>query len=562
MYALPLLVLLSIPGVARDGYVSPPLQAAQSPSPTNKIVDTVSTAGPTVRELRSGIERLLDRGGWEGADWSVMAASLDGGDVLFSHAAGRELAPASNMKLFTTAAALHFIGPDYRFKTYLLTTGEIRDSVLVGDLIIYGTGDPTLSGRYYRAETPIWEQFAAALERLGIQRVRGDIVGDASYFNGRATGVGWEADYMDARYAAPASALAYNDNVVTLYIRPGDQVGWRPRVQFIPDGRRIAVVNQAVTSAGGGQGIRVDRASYDGPIVIRGEIARGHSGIWRAVPVGDPARYSVAVFAAVLADHGIPVTGRARSVHERSGSAVTGRMIFGESEDGMARPRVLDVHRSPPLLEILRVINMESHNFSAEMMLRTAGRFAIGDGSIRGGAAAVRTLIENGAGIVPDSLRILDGSGLSSLNRVSARTVVALLAYMARSPTARAFHSTLPVAGTSDGLRRMYRTAAADNLHAKTGTIDGVSALSGYVRAANGELIAFSIISNNVPSEWRAKRIEDAIGARLAAFSRPRPQPASGRMRLDSTNASASFRSRPRSPAMSLTSTPPLVSAE
>ncbi|MFW6201998.1 MAG: D-alanyl-D-alanine carboxypeptidase, partial [Gemmatimonadota bacterium] len=167
----------------------------------------------------------------------------------------------------------------------------------------------------------------------------------------------------------------------------------------------------------------------------------------------------------------------------------------------------------------------ESHNFYAEMVLRTVGRVATGDGSIEGGARAIEAMLRR-----PDRrqglpLRIVDGSGLSTFNRASARTITTLLADMARSPLAQTFWSTLPVAGDYAGLGRMYRTAAAGNLRAKTGTIRGVSALSGYVRAANGEVLAFSVISNDVPSTWMAKRVEDAIGARLAEFDRPATAP-------------------------------------
>jgi D-alanyl-D-alanine carboxypeptidase/D-alanyl-D-alanine-endopeptidase (penicillin-binding protein 4) len=140
---------------------------------------------------------------------------------------------------------------------------------------------------------------------------------------------------------------------------------------------------------------------------------------------------------------------------------------------------------------------------------------------MEGGARAVHYLVECETGADSPVLEIFDGSGLSVLNRTNPRTTVRLLSYMADSPMWDNFWETLPEAGDAQGLKRMYRTGAERNLRAKTGTIDHVSALSGYVRAANGERLAFSIMSNNVPSTWRAKRVEDAIGARLASFTRP-----------------------------------------
>ncbi|HEX7091523.1 MAG TPA: D-alanyl-D-alanine carboxypeptidase, partial [Longimicrobiales bacterium] len=177
----------------------------------------------------------------------------------------------------------------------------------------------------------------------------------------------------------------------------------------------------------------------------------------------------------------------------------------------------------------LEVTNKKSHNLYAEQVLRTVGRVAVGEGTVEGGVRAVRYMLECETGASNAELADLvidDGSGLSVLNRVSAGDMIRLLTYMARSPMWRAYWATLPEAGAPDGLRRMQRTAAEHNLRAKTGTIDHVSALSGYVRAANGERLAFSIISNDVPSTWRAKRVEDAIGARLAAFRRSAAGPA------------------------------------
>jgi D-alanyl-D-alanine carboxypeptidase/D-alanyl-D-alanine-endopeptidase (penicillin-binding protein 4) len=160
----------------------------------------------------------------------------------------------------------------------------------------------------------------------------------------------------------------------------------------------------------------------------------------------------------------------------------------------------------------------------AEQVLRTVGRVAVGEGSVAGGFRAVRHMLEQQGNTT--QLAMYDGSGLSVLNRSSAGGIIDVLALMAESPMWDYYWETLPEAGASDGLRRMYRTAAEGNLRAKTGTIDRVSALSGYVTAANGERLAFSIISNNVPSTWMAKRVEDAIGARLAQFERPLGAPA------------------------------------
>src|SRR5690606_27071992 len=280
--------------------------------------------------------------------------------------------------------------------------------------------------------------------------------------------------------------------------------GWRPRIQMIPGGEGIAIVNLATTVAGGSTWLDVNRAAYDGPIVIRGRISAGSKGVWRAVPVADPARFAAAVLREVLQARGIVVHGGIRSIHKAESSPVTGRKVHAPAFE--SRPlRVLALHQSPSMQEILGVVNKKSHNLYAEAVLRSVGRVATGEGSVWGGSRAIHEMLEREMGLDTLALQLFDGTGLSVLNRGRPRTMTHLLTYMAHSPMWPSYWETLPEAGDPRGLRRMHQTPAAGNLRAKTGTINHVSALSGYVRAANGERLAFAIISNDVPSTWRAK---------------------------------------------------------
>jgi D-alanyl-D-alanine carboxypeptidase/D-alanyl-D-alanine-endopeptidase (penicillin-binding protein 4) len=178
------------------------------------------------------------------------------------------------------------------------------------------------------------------------------------------------------------------------------------------------------------------------------------------------------------------------------------------------------VHLSPPLAEIAAVTNHVSHNLFAEALLKAVGRVAVGEGSFTGGARAVEYFLGCETELDSANVRLVDGSGLSRFNQVTARATIRLLDYMTRSGTWEVYVESLPEAGTARGLRRMFGTAAAENLRAKTGTIQNVSSLSGYVRSADGERLAFSVIANGVPSTSREKGTEDAIGARLARFRR------------------------------------------
>ncbi len=472
--------------------------------------------------LSRDVHRAVASPGWRGDLWGVVVVSLDAGDTLVAYEPTRELEPASNLKLFTTAAALHYLGSQYRYATYLAGTGPIRGGVLEGDLVLYGTGDPTPSGKFYEPEQGAYEALADSIAAMGVRRIAGDVVGDASYFEGQPVGSGWEMRYVTHTYAAQGSALSYNDNVATLRVRPADSVGAPPQVTVLPAGA-IQMVNEARTVASGRSWIEVERSGYDAPIVVRGQIQRGNSGLWRAVPVVDPARFAASVMRDLLAERGITVVGSVRAVHDAARSPITATRVFAPALEGGPAIQVLAVHHSPPLIDIIRVINQRSHNVYAEAVLRTVGRVTTGSGSVDGGQRAVDAMLKQVGGGAASMVHMDDGSGLSPLNRVTPMAVADLLMFVARSPYFDDFLTTLPEAAHSRGLRRMQHTPAAGNLRAKTGTIEHVSALSGYVRAKNGERLVFSIISNGVPSTWKAKRIEDRIGARLAAFDRPVP---------------------------------------
>lgn len=482
----------------------------EQPAPIAAATEPVAVAA-----LRTNLGKLLDHPARRTERWSILAVSLDRGDTLFARTPAQALAPASNIKLFTSAAALEYLGAEHRFRTYVLADGPIREGVLDGNLYLYGTGDPTLGTRFAEEPAPALVALADTLEALGIREIRGDIVGDGSHFSGPGSGDGWQEDYINAWYAASAGALSVHENLVRLDIRPG-AAGEPPDVSFVPGGAGIAVRNEAVTAGGRAS---VVRSSYDGPILITGRVGAPFTA---AVPVGDPAMYATALFRDVVLERGIILHGVARVVEAVEESPVTGRSAFAPALEPGGGVWVLAEHASPPLVEILEAVNKQSHNFYSEQVLRAVGRAATGAGSARAGAHAVRVLLAR-AGADTTRIRVVDGSGLSPLNDASAEDFIALLAYMADSPQGAAFMETLPVAAEAPRFRRMGGTPAQGNLRAKTGTIQHVSALSGYVTTANGERVAFSIIGNELGSVAQGKHIENTIGAQLAAFDRTDP---------------------------------------
>jgi serine-type D-Ala-D-Ala carboxypeptidase/endopeptidase (penicillin-binding protein 4) len=479
----------------------------------------VAAAGPesaAMLSLRTNLSQVLEHPARRAEEWSILAVSLDRGDTLFAHSPDRALAPASNMKLLTTAGALRYLGAEHRFTTYLYADGPIRDGVLHGNLYLYGTGDPTLGTRFAERPAPALLALADTLSQLGVRAIMGDIVGDGSYFTGPNSGEGWQPDYMNAWYASPAGALAVHENLIRVEVAPGD-AGGPPELSFVPGGSGVAVRNEAVS--GGGGRARVVRSHYEGPILVEGQVGARSAA---TVAVGDPAMYAAALLRDVLLDREIVVRGVTRQIVDGEESPITGRTVFAPTLEPERAVRILAEHTSPPLTEILVTINHQSQNFYSEQVLRALGRAATGVGSARAGAHAIQQIMAE-AGVDTTSVYIADGCGLSPLNDVSAGAFIALLAYVADSPMGPAFMAALPVAGESRRFRRMGGTPAAGNLRAKTGTIKRVSALSGYVSSATGERIAFAIIGNNLGSVAQGKHIENVIGAQLASFNRTAP---------------------------------------
>ena len=498
-----------------------PIQTPE-PAPLSVRPPPPPPPGENVLALRQDLSALLNTPSLRDAAWSVLVVSLEGGDTLFAQDENRFLAPASNMKLATTAAALHFLGPSFTYRTFIFADGPIDNGVLKGDLILYGTGDPGISDRFYQSPTEVFEAFASQIAEAGISRIEGAVVGDATYFSGPGLGPEWNPRDLNEWFAASVSSLSFNENIVTLQILPSARLGFPPRIETIPPGFPLDLNNRAETVARRPRpNLWLDRVEPTATIRVDGEIRHGGPDIWRRLTVPDPAVFAARALREVLISSGIDVGRRERAVHRVAESRITGRESWASGLIDADEPRLLASHTSPELLEYLTVVNHRSHNFFAETIIKTIGKIANGEGSFAGGARAVQSFATGEARVEADQITAVDGSGLSKSNRTSAAALVGLLQYVATSDHWDAFVSTLPEAGRS--LRRMYGTRAVRNLRAKTGTIDRVSALTGIVTTRDGETLLFSILSNELRSTGPAKRVEDRIGARLADFRRSVP---------------------------------------
>jgi D-alanyl-D-alanine carboxypeptidase/D-alanyl-D-alanine-endopeptidase (penicillin-binding protein 4) len=359
----------------------------------------------------------------------------------------------------------------------------------------------------------------------GIREVRGDLVVDGSYFSGPDLHPEWDPRDLNDPFAAPVASVSFNENILTVRVEAADAPEVPPIIETLPTGSGIPVVNTAITTAPGTRSrVWLFRERPSDPVGIEGEIPLNGREVWRELPVPDPLTFTGRQLLRALEARGITVTGRVRVIRDPRRSILSpGRSMGAPGHPG---PRILGRLVSPPLLEILRVVNKESNNLLAETVAKTLGRVVLGEGSFHGGTDAVGRFLNRDVGIPSDRFQVRDGSGLSFNNHVSARGVIEVLAFMARSPEWEEFWSTLPVAGVRRELGRMGGSPAARNLRAKTGTMHGVSALSGMVRTRSGERVLFSILSNDVSSEYRAKRVEDQLGIRLASLDRPTAVPA------------------------------------
>ncbi|MGD2123955.1 MAG: D-alanyl-D-alanine carboxypeptidase/D-alanyl-D-alanine-endopeptidase [Gemmatimonadota bacterium] len=497
-----------------------PNTSTADPGPANNVY---GPAHPEVQALQNDLEAILRATGNRNGRWGVLAVSLDQHDTLLALNARQPMVPASNVKVLTTAAALHYLGPDFRYRTFLLASGPLDQAVLSGDLVLYGTGDPTLSERFFPSETAVLDSLARQIAHRGIREVRGDLVVDGSFFRGPELHPSWDPKDLNDAFAAPVAAVSLAENLVTVRVEAGSWIGAQPSIYTVPDAAGIPLENVARTVDPGRRSrVWLFREAPTDPIGIEGEIPLGGSDVWRELPVPDPLRFTGIQLERALSRHGVNLSGNLRIVRDPEASRITGNPTFVDGTTS-APPKILAVQSSPPLLEILTVVNKESNNFLAESVLKTVGRVATGDGSFEGGSRAVGRFLVGEVGVPPEQVQLRDGSGLSEENLISPGVFVQTLKYLSASPYWDVFLGTLPEAGVRRELRRMYSSPAAQNLRAKTGTMNGVSALSGMVRTRSGERILFSILANDLASEYRAKRAEDQLGIRLASLTRPWP---------------------------------------
>jgi serine-type D-Ala-D-Ala carboxypeptidase/endopeptidase (penicillin-binding protein 4) len=433
--------------------------------------------------------------------FGVMVVSLTRGDTLFAQNAGEMMQPASTMKLFSTAVALDRYGPEHRFSTDVLRDAAVgADGTVGGSIYLRSDGDPSMSARFYKDPNLPMTTLARSVAAAGVKHIKGDLVYDASAFDDQRIPEGWKSTYLGAAYAARVSALSLNENIVWVVVQPagkGAAVTLEPVTTTIP-------LRSSVRLVGGRGGRIIARRAADGGIDVSGSIGSLSGPLRYSLVVDDPALFTAGALRAALQNVGITFDGTVKA----GKTPATAEKVAGLP--------------SPPLSEIVSEMNRESINIVAELLFRDAARAVAPNGmsSARAGEANLRDFLQKKVGADPQSIRASDGSGLSTLDYMTPRTMIQLLSYAHKGPWSSAFHGSLPVAGESELLRmRMRSTPAQGNLHAKTGTTNTVVGLGGYVTSKSGEVLAFSFIYNG-NDRWNAKATMDGMGATLANFVR------------------------------------------
>ncbi len=507
-----------------------PTPAVPSPSPTPSANSNVATgirtaiSTKTLEELQARISEVLRKPALSPAIVGIKVVSLDTGRTLFEENAGKLLRPASNMKLYTVAAALDRLSPDYRFNTSVYASSRPDAAgILHGDLTIYGRGDPSIAARFSEGDYFLRiNELASRIAAAGVKRVEGDLVGDETYFMGPRYGSGWAWEDLQWWYGAEVSALTINDNALDLSVKPGALVGDPAVITTGPPDPLLTITNRVTTGAKGTKRqLILNRALNADVIEINGTIPLDDRGYTAGVGISHPALLFVYLLRASLAQRGVAITGKTRTA-----SALTypGTM---PTSNLMGLTEIASM-QSPPFGVIAAQTLKPSQNLYTELILRTLGKVApvaskpsnTPLSSEDAGLEVVKAFLKE-AGVDHGPLALTDGSGLSRNDMVTAEATIQLLTYMSRHRYASAFRQALPTAGVDGTLRnRMRNTVAENNVRAKTGTLRSASSLSGYLTTAAGENLVFSIMVNNYPSEVEPPSVcIDPITLLLASFA-------------------------------------------
>ena len=429
--------------------------------------------------LDERLQSLLNGNVSRNSEVSVQIVEVESGKIIAERNPHLPLAPASNMKLFTTAAAVDLLHPDFEITTTVYVRGNIDPTgTLNGDVKVVGHGDPTISGRFHDGHaTAVIEEWVTDLKRAGVKSVHGNLIFEYGYMDTEYIHPTWPLDQLVDWYEAPVSAFSMQEGCVEVRVLPS-RPGKPCTVQFEPPTSYLDLESSCVT----GRGLPfITRSRGSNTILVRGGVPSRTGPTEVYVSVENPIHYFAAVTNEVMA---------------RDGISIQGDIILTPRDNGPGWRAV--AQHSTPLSVVVYVINKKSQNHYAEQLVKIIGSEQNKNGSWAAGTEAVTAWLTGKLGVSPEEFHQADGSGMSRDNRASATAFIHLLRYMWKSPYREDFVSSLPYSGDPDAKfgKRLRTPPFARQVYAKTGYITGVVGLSGYVRGASGKVYAFSFLFN------------------------------------------------------------------
>jgi D-alanyl-D-alanine carboxypeptidase/D-alanyl-D-alanine-endopeptidase (penicillin-binding protein 4) len=492
------------------------------------------------------------------ANWGVMVTTLDG-TTIYSLNEGKLFQPASNNKLFTTAAALALLSHD-TFETRIVGKGRFPgNESLVGNLVLMGDGDANLSGRAIPYEPPsptkrtsapalrYLEEMADAVAQSGLKTINGDIVGDDTLFPWEPFPIDWSVDDLVWGYGAPVSALTITDNQLKATVTPGALRDVPPTVTLDPSVPYYILDTTGLTTglAKSVSHVEFERALGSKILRIYGSIAVDSPADVEEIAIADPAEYAAIALKAMLEVRGITITGVARAEHRLPTSAgsfqqAVHQPVPGLRIDGIAggargtsitaigcdhcdpktlpQEKVLASHASVSVEQDVTVTNKVSQNLHAELLLHQLGATFVNDGSTAQGTRVIRSFAVQ-AGVDPSDFVFYDGSGMSGHDLVTPRAIAKLLQFATRQSWFADYKASLPIGGVDGSLEHRFTTPPLKgHVFAKTGTLGEARALSGYLDCASGRTVIFSIlVGNHDPTSSADRDVMDKVVAAIAA---------------------------------------------
>ena len=482
-----------------------------------------------VARFRARVDAALSEAHAQKALWGILVTDRDTGETLYELNADRFFTPASNAKIVTTSLAMAMLGPTYQFRTTLESAGRLGDDGrLLGDLVFVGRGDPDLSNRKFpyagkvERDGPaekVLAQMADDAIAKGLKEIDGDIVADDSYYPYDPYPPGWSVGDLFFTFGAPVSAIAFNDNSISVEVSPGLHVGDPASVSVEP-AAAIGTFGHELTTGPADGKPEFDVVREPGPqfLLLRGSIPLGHAPMILDLAMPDPAETTALALKQIFESRGVRVTGAIQVRHAPppeiypDAPVVLGPAPVPRAPDTI----VFAVHISPTLSEIVRVTNKVSQNLHAELLLRAVAHEKKGFGVTDAGIWVEQDFLKT-VGVADGDVVFTDGSGLSRDDLVTPRAVVQLLHYDALQAWGADYIGTFPTAGVDGTLEtRLKDTVASGRIEAKTGALDHVRAISGFATTLRGERLIFAIFGNNNPQRGHDATVAaDAIAVAM-----------------------------------------------